>query len=191
MKVSKAVGFKGHMKSSGTPFRSTDTFHLVSDPAHHRYGQHLSAAYVNELVKPSHDTLKLVYDWLLDHNITADTIRYSPAKDWIKVTLSVESVERLLDTNYSLFEHEDGSQIVRAPEWSLPVHLHEHVETIQPTNSFFRARPRKSTLKVSSLDEEFNQEQAAPLLVGSGPTVAEACNVTAVTPLCLRKLYGQ
>jgi tripeptidyl-peptidase-1 len=191
MKVSKAVGFKGHMKSSGAPFRSTDTSHLVSDPAHHRYGQHLSAAYVNELVKPSHDTLKLVYDWLLDHNITADTLRYSPAKDWIKVTLSIESVERLLDTNYSLFEHEDGSQIVRAPEWSLPVHLHEHVETIQPTNSFFRARPRKSTLKVSSLDEEFNQEQATPLLVGAGPTVAEACNDTAVTPLCLRKLYGQ
>jgi tripeptidyl-peptidase-1 len=132
-----------------------------------------------------------VHDWLLDHNITANTLRYSPAKDWIKVTLSIESVERLLDTNYSLFEHEDGSQIVRAPEWSLPVHLHEHVETIQPTNSFFRARPKKSTLKVSSFDEEFNQEQTAPLLIGANPTVAEACNVTAITPLCLRKLYGQ
>ncbi|KAA6407668.1 MAG: tripeptidyl peptidase [Lasallia pustulata] len=39
----------------------------VSDPPHHRYGQHLTSAEVDELVKPSDDALELVHDWLLDN----------------------------------------------------------------------------------------------------------------------------
>ena len=100
--------------------------------------------------------------------------------------MPVCEIESLLDTEYSTFVHEeDGSEIVRAPEWSLPRHLHEHIVTIQPTNSFFRPKP------VSKLSKPF---MAAGL--GSLPpppanaTIAAACNVSLVTPLCLRTLYG-
>ncbi|KAH9215018.1 putative Tripeptidyl-peptidase SED2 [Leptodontidium sp. 2 PMI_412] len=106
----------------------------VSDPDHTRYGQHLSFEEVNDLVKPADKTLDSVHEWLSDNGISIH--EYSPAKDWINVYIDVESAERLLDTKYSVFKHEDGSQLVRTSEWSLPTHLHEMIDTIQPTTSF-------------------------------------------------------
>lgn len=108
----------------------------VSNPYHARYGQYLSAAEINDLIAPSDDTVDLVHAWLLEHDISAATL--SPTKDWIHVVLPVEKVEELLNTTYSLFHHSDGSTLVRAPEWSLPNYLHEHIDVIQPTTSFFR-----------------------------------------------------
>jgi tripeptidyl-peptidase-1 len=156
----------------------------VSDPAHHRYGQHLTDAEVNELVKPSDDALSLVHEWLADYGISSSTLRYSPAKDWIKISLPVSSVETLLDTKYNIYEHEEGGYIVRAPHFSLPQHLHDHIDLVQPTNSFFRAKAQRSSLKaVGVLD-------AAPAASLAGGSVDQVCNDTAVTPLCLRTLYG-
>lgn len=108
----------------------------VTDPSHARYGQYLSAEEVNELIAPSQDTLDSVYSWLAKHEITTATL--SPTKDWISVALPVEKVEELLRTEYSLFQHVDGSVLIRAPVWSLPEHLHDHIDVIQPTTSFFR-----------------------------------------------------
>jgi len=73
------------------------------------------------LVKPSDETLELVQEWLFDNGVIGLT--YSPAKDWINVYIDIESVETLLDTQYPVFEHEDGSRLLRTSEWSLPVHL--------------------------------------------------------------------
>jgi tripeptidyl-peptidase-1 len=108
----------------------------VSSPEHSRYGQHLSPEEVNELVKPTDETLDLVHEWLSASGVSL--FDYSPAKDWINIYIDVESAERLLDTKYSVYEHEDGTTLVRAPEWSLPLHLHDLVDTIQPTTTFMR-----------------------------------------------------
>jgi tripeptidyl-peptidase-1 len=143
---------------------------------------------VNELVKPSDDALELVHDWLFDHGIEASSLSYSPAKDWIKVSLPVNQVESLLDTEYSVFEHEEGGQVVRTPEWSLPKHLHEHIDVIQPTNSFFRARAMKSSLKPVKIQAGWQAPK--PITNPSNATLSEVCNEDAVTPLCLRTLYG-
>jgi tripeptidyl-peptidase I len=160
----------------------------VSDPSHARYGQHLTQVEVNELVKPNDDALGLVHDWLFDHGIEAASLSYSPAKDWIKVSLPVSQAESLLDTEYSVFEHVEGDQIVRTLEWSLPMHLHEHIEVIQPTNSFFRPRAMKSTAKAVKTPAGWHVPK--PPTNPSGQSLSQVCNETAVTPLCLRTLYG-
>ena len=166
---------------------------LVSTPSHPRYGHHLTSAEVNELVKPCDDALKQVHNWLQDHGIDTAKLSYSPAKDWIKVDLPVRAIESLLDTKYSVYKHEDGTQLVRAPSWSLPAHLHKHIDTIQPTNSFFRPLARRSNLKTIKPIAEFG-EQALKSVAYVEPekdqTVTQACNVGAVTPTCLRTLYG-
>ena len=118
----------------------------MSDPDHHRYGEHLTSDEVNDLVKPGDDSVVLVHEWLRDHGIDEDRLNYSPAKDWMKVQLPVARVERLLDTKYALYKHVDGTHIIRASTWSLPTHLHKHIDTIQPTNSFFHPTPRKSNV---------------------------------------------
>ena len=108
----------------------------VSDPTHPRYGQHLTAAEVHALTAPADDTVSLVQEWLLEHGISRAAL--SPAKDWISIAVPIEKAEELLRTSYTTFKHHDGTEISRAPEWSLPAHLHEHIDVVQPTNSFFK-----------------------------------------------------
>jgi tripeptidyl-peptidase-1 len=159
----------------------------VSDPFHPRYGQHLSESEVNDLVKPTDETVEQVHEWLFECGIEKSQLEYSKAKDWIKATLPVEVVERLLDTEYSIFKHRDGSHLVRTPQWSLPLHLHEHIDTIQPTNSFLRPLAKRSNLKTVPMEMQYSM---ADIKTTSKATVADACNVTLVTPNCLRTLYG-
>jgi len=109
----------------------------VSDPNHARYGQHLSAAEIHDMIAPSNETLILVTEWLAEHHVENFTYT-SPARDWITVLVPIEKAEELLQTEYKTFRHSDGSEISRVPEWSLPLHLHEHIDVVQPTTSFFR-----------------------------------------------------
>ena len=163
---------------------------IVSDPTHPRYGQHLTGDEVNQLIQPTNETIDQIHEWLLCNNISQSQLEYTPARDWISITLPVESVEKLLDTKYSIFQHKGGSQIARATQWSLPTHLHKHVETIQPTTSFFRPQPQRSTLKPVSHDDSVDQLHVALLDSPERSTASKACNTTAVTSLCLRTLYG-
>jgi len=112
----------------------------ISDPSHERYGHYLSANEVNDIIAPSTEAIDLVKAWLLEHDIT--TTNVSPARDWINVPLSIEKVEKLLNTRYNLYRHEDGSSFSRTMEWSLPEYLHDHIDVIQPTTSFFRTDKR-------------------------------------------------
>ena len=164
----------------------------MSTPSHPRFGQHLSFAEVNELVRPCDDALKQVHDWLQSHNIDTAKLSYTPAKDWINVKLPVVAIERLLDTRYSIYKHEDGTHIVRAPSWSLPTHLHKHIETIQPTNSFFRPDARRRTFMTKPLSEvgEESMKSVEYIAPHKGLTVAQACDLNGITPTCLRTLYG-
>lgn len=161
---------------------------IVSDPFHQRYGQHLSKAQVDELVKPSDEALDLVHEWLLDHDVEQRKLQYSPAKDFIKLSLPVAEVERLLDTKYSVFEHVDGTRLVRTPEYSLPVHLHEHVSVITPTNQFLKNDPMSREVRVKTDFEAYPLPALVP--EPSGASVATVCNFSLVTPTCLRTIYG-
>ena len=155
----------------------------------------MNAQEVNELIQPTSATSEIVHDWLLSNGINNDVLGYSSAKDWIELSLPVSTVENLLNTEYSIFQHQDGDLIVRAPEWSLPVHLHAHVDTIQPTNSFFRPGAMRTTFKkVLPAGEALSASELSklPAFVPSAKDiqVSQACNASLVTPLCLRTLYG-
>ncbi|RDW92293.1 hypothetical protein BP5796_01687 [Coleophoma crateriformis] len=154
----------------------------VSDPNHSRYGQHLSVDEVKDLVKPKAETVDLVHEWLLSNGINA--FDYSPAQDWINIYIDVESAEQLLDTEYSLYEHEDGSQLVRTSHWSLPVHLHEHIDTVQPTTSFMRTK--KQNADTIQLDKRMTPRSYKPV---TNSTVSSVCNLASVTLDCFRALY--
>ena len=163
----------------------------VSDPDHIRYGQHLSQADVDELVKPSAKASELVAEWLAEHGIEEKDCEFSGSKDFISIPLPVEEVENLLATEYSIYEHEDGTRLVRTAEWSLPEHLHEHIATIQPTTAFLRANPHgmaaKRSSDVKTVPGYFKPPVKLPAENLTG--ITEVCNFSAVTPRCLRTLY--
>lgn len=156
---------------------------------------------------PSDDTIQYVKEWLFDHGIEEHQLGYSPGRDWITVGLPVSVIERILQTEYFLYK--DGDAIaIRAPEWSLPQHLHDHIEAIQPTSSFFQVSaklPRSLTpvrenydnpLKITNLNrltDDFSDGPGNHIDLNNPPsdlTPSQACNTSAVTPLCLRTLYG-
>jgi tripeptidyl-peptidase-1 len=124
-----------------------------------------------------------VQEWLYDNGV-AD-LSYSPAKDWINVYIDIESVENLLDTEYSVFEHEDGLRLLRTSEWSLPLHLHEKIDTIQPTNSFMRTSPQAMGWK------QFTAPWTPPgYIPPSNETISKVCQFFPVNIECFRTLYG-
>jgi tripeptidyl-peptidase-1 len=171
----------------------------VSDPDHKRYGQHLTAAEVADIVRPEEASIKQVHQWLVEHGI--EDIDYSPAKDWISIVIPIEKAEELLQTSYTKFEHLDGHSISRAPEFSLPIHLHEHVDVVQPTTSFFKPRADVET-SVSGpvLDEQTEEtiswwEHTGKYKYGEHHGKGDIkdpsfCNVSFTTLDCLRTLYG-
>ncbi|CAK3804726.1 tripeptidyl-peptidase 1 precursor [Lecanosticta acicola] len=173
----------------------------VSDPSHQRYGQHLSPAEIHEIIAPSQETQDLVKEWLAEHGVTNAV--HNHAKDFIHVLVPIEKAEQMLQTSYSTFRHADGSEISRAPEWSLPQHLHEHIDVVQPTTSFFRPRPKRNVDSHSELIGpsypaswwesygRWHYGKGRPSYSGSGAgPIAAICNASFVTPDCIRTLYG-
>lgn len=143
------------------------------------------------MIKPSEDTLTAVNEWLASHGLPAHRVQYSEAKDWVTVSLPVATVERILDTSYHHYVHEDGTTLMRAPQWSIPQHLHDHISTIQPTNSFFRPRQRRAPALVH--DTFPIEDVVKPIKASStgSASLDAVCNSTDwVTPDCIRTLYG-
>ena len=165
----------------------------VSDPSHPNYGEHLSIEQVNALTRPSDETSDLVHEWLEDNGISRESCKYSSAKDWISVSLPIGQVEQLLDTEYQVYKHADGSYLVRTPQWSLPLHLHDHIETIQPTNSFLRGAKQAYGYHQDMAEKRAVHHKIVPEAPAATYTPSQApaaCNTSNVTPACLRAFYG-
>lgn len=124
-----------------------------------------------------------MHEWLAAAGI--EDFEHTPAEDWIRVVLSVEHAERLLDTEYYTYEHEDGTRLVRATAWSLPLHLHSHIDTIQPTTSFFRTGAAKA--KFVDSPPFFRQGHYKP---GDDRHIDSLCDINSVTPECFMALYN-
>lgn len=132
--------------------------------------------------------MEQVHEWLADHGI--EDVRYTPARDWIKVDLPVSEVEKLLQTEYHTFmRDEDGAMVVRTDAWSLPAHLHDHVSTIQPTNAFFMPKAHAPIDKRESYAIDGGALTNAPSVPAAGGSVEEVCDYNLVTPTCVRTLY--
>ena len=64
-------------------------------------------------------------------------IRRSPAMDWLSLNVTVAKAEALLNTSYLLFRNKtSGKTLIRCMNYSLPLELHDNVDTIQPTTYF-------------------------------------------------------
>ncbi|KAJ3970810.1 peptidase S8/S53 domain-containing protein [Lentinula raphanica] len=163
----------------------------VSDPSHYRYGQHLSKEEVEAIVAPHPESLELVTEWLASHGIGEQDITRSSAQDWMTITVPVRVAEKMLDTTYHVWKHTtSGESIVRTTSYSLPIHLHDHIDVIQPTTTFARLKSFKST--IHRFDKETGQivaQSDTPMISASGVSVDPSCNTT-VTVTCLKQLYN-
>ncbi|KAI0016894.1 Pro-kumamolisin [Xylariomycetidae sp. FL0641] len=189
--------------TAGEVERSLDE---ISNPFHPRFRQYMSLEDVHQLVRPSDDTIAVVENWLGGCGLKDGDYTFSPGQDWIVIpNLSVASAEELLQTSYHVYWN-GKRDLVRATAWSLPLHLHEVIEVVHPTTSFLapevplrpREDPDTSNAASNSLNnaaEDIGDDGAAMVGIDlANPPMdlspKQACNTSAITPICLRTLYG-
>ncbi|KAJ7574377.1 peptidase S8/S53 domain-containing protein [Mycena floridula] len=158
-----------------------NSLHEVSDPDHSRYGQHLSKEQLEDLIRPTANTVEMVESWLRHHGIDVgveNAVREG-AGSWIITKVTVAQAETLLGAKYRVYSR-SSDRVVRALSYSIPRSLHDHIDVISPT-TFFGGETR--TMKTTSFLQ--------PLPIGSQKLAvgADQCD-TRITPACLRKAYN-
>ncbi|KAI0059034.1 subtilisin-like protein [Artomyces pyxidatus] len=178
-----------------------EALYEVSDPAHPKYGAHLSKAEVAALVAPHPDTHELVHSWLAHHGIPSSSVSTTHGGDWLTVSnVPVSQADALLGASYQVYRHaETDDTLLRTVGYSLPAALHDHVAVVAPTTYFGGPRALRKTLHPSPNakllpdgDALIRAEIAALEAIhgpGSAASVPSSCKST-VTPACLRALYN-
>ena len=184
--VDKNLSFKLriHLKNQNRDSFQQKVFD-ISTPDHPEYGRHLSRSEVNHLLAPPTESFDLVKSWLGEQGLSD---KATMVNDWIVVEGTIEDAEKLLQTEYHLFENsETGKSTARTLEYSLPAALHPYIDIIAPTIKFSTPSP-----KISDLITDF----AAPSADFYASSVSDvhdgldvvACN-SSITPDCLKALY--
>ncbi|CDO72763.1 hypothetical protein BN946_scf184994.g16 [Trametes cinnabarina] len=159
----------------------------VSSPSSPQYGQHLSKEEVEHFVAPKPESLAAVYLWLAEHGIDAKTL--TPAGDWIGFSIAVEKASELLNTNFSVFTHQDtGITSIRTLSYAIPADLRDHIQLVHPTVSFSNPRsPGPAFHAVQPVAPSRVKRSAA----ADSATVPAACaSPTPIRPKCLQELYS-
>lgn len=160
----------------------------VSDPHHHRYGQHLSKEEVEALVAPHPDTVDIVEEWLTFHGVNLDDAVRKIGGSWLTIKVTVSQAEHMLGNKYNVYHHPRSSDyVVRSLSYALPRDLHEHIKVITPTTYFSTFRSMKATSFLQPEIKPLSKVDAAP--PSTDATVPSSCANT-ITPTCLRALYN-
>ncbi|KAH9846221.1 subtilisin-like protein [Lenzites betulinus] len=162
----------------------------VSHPESPNYGNHWSPAKVAQTFRPSADAVDTVRSWLVGSGIDAHRVRLNPSGGWLTANVTVAEAERLLATEYHVYEHEESGhkQIGCDSAYHLPEHVAKHVEIVTPT-LHFDAKVKKRGIKSSVGDP--GAGPVSPKTTGTIKTLfnqLENCDEQ-ITPICLRALY--
>jgi tripeptidyl-peptidase-1 len=90
--------------------RLEDLLMDVAHPDSPAYGQHWTPEKVLDFFAPSESTVDSIRMWLVASGIAEDKPRLSFNKGWIELNVTVASAERLLDTEYHIYEHVSGAK---------------------------------------------------------------------------------
>ncbi|KAF4626818.1 hypothetical protein G7Y89_g11340 [Cudoniella acicularis] len=157
----------------------------VSTPNHVLYGRHLSRSEVNKILAPSPKGFVLVQEWLESHNLAQKS---SVQNDWIVLEGTIGDAEKLLQTQYELFENtETGKVTARTLAYNIPASLHDYIDIIAPTTKFSTPSPHMSTIVKDYPAFDTKISASSPSDIHDGLDVV-ACNTT-ITPNCIKALY--
>ncbi|CAH7666887.1 peptidase S8/S53 domain-containing protein [Phakopsora pachyrhizi] len=162
-----------------------DLLNRMSDPDRSDYRPHFTDEESESHSKPLIETVEAVVEWLGSHGFHKGDFALSKNQDWIMVkAVPIRKAEEMLQTKYSIYKHHEGDHIIRTESFSLPRHLHKHIELVQPTTMFGRLSAQKSSVRVI---EELPTKLMKDLV---DPNIPNTCsNPSYVTNDCLRKLY--
>ncbi|KAF2217659.1 hypothetical protein CERZMDRAFT_108334 [Cercospora zeae-maydis SCOH1-5] len=161
----------------------------TSHPASSKYGQHWSPQDVAAAFAPRDGTAQAVIDWLSSAGIAPERIQQSRSWGWLHVDATIDEAERLLQTEYHVYEHQSTGQLhVACEQYSIPADLRRHVDFITPTVHFDtsgRAYAALSTAHgVPSGGELAHCDKRFP--DGSGANPKNSLGIIELTPAAFR-----
>ncbi|XP_014560660.1 hypothetical protein COCVIDRAFT_88675 [Bipolaris victoriae FI3] len=149
----------------------------VSSPNHPRYGQHLKRHELKDLIKPRAESTSNILNWLQESGVEARDIQNDG--EWISFYAPVKRAEQMMGTTFKTYQNEARADIkkIRSLDYSVPKHIRDDIDIIQPTTRFGQIQPERSQV--------FSQEEV-PF---SALVVNATCN-RKITPDCLANLYN-
>lgn len=85
----------------------------------------------------STDNIDAVKVWLKSAGIDVERIGNSQSMGWLTFDATIDEAEKLLDTKYHIYEHEEtGQPHVACEEYKIPAHLKDKVDFVYPTVHF-------------------------------------------------------
>ncbi|KAK4122203.1 peptidase-like protein [Parathielavia appendiculata] len=162
------------------------TLYEISDPAHPKYGRHLSRDDLSSLMAPRAESTSAVLSWLRDAGIPSSKVHEDG--EWINFNVTVREASALLDADFGVWGH-DGTNIkrVRALQYSVPDEVRQHIKMVAPVVRFGQVQPQKS--QIFEVADAKLPEVKAAAAIPPQELDAAACNAS-ITPECLRALYN-
>jgi tripeptidyl-peptidase-1 len=100
---------------------------------------------------------------------------------------TVAEAEKLLSTQYNIYEHASGAAHVGCDSYHVPAHVARHIEVVTPSVSFDRpGRPKAASIGQPGTGVAFPKDAG---VIHNLIDQLENCD-SHITPLCLRALYG-
>ncbi|KUJ23903.1 putative alkaline serine protease AorO [Mollisia scopiformis] len=171
----------------------------LADPMSDNYGKHMSAKEVGDLFRPKSESIESVRDWLHSSGIDIDRHQVSPGRGWLKFEATIDELESLLSTEYHVYEHSDTEALhIGCDTYHVPLGVHPHIDFISPTVSTIQikrgAKKQKRGETTKASPASFPPiVKPANLNLDPASFASDASTIpcyTAVTPDCLRTLYG-
>ncbi|KHN94998.1 family S53 protease-like protein [Metarhizium album ARSEF 1941] len=148
----------------------------ISNPKSANYGNWLLKDELETFTSPSEESVKSVKTWLTSFDIEDDAIS-RPTPDWLEVNVPISPAEGMLRSKYGMYINDAaGRSIVRTTEYSIPVGLHRHIDTFQPTTGFNRNGGARLSKEIQA-DPAKRKRQ-------------NGCSSGHITPSCIRSYYN-
>ncbi|KAK1834613.1 tripeptidyl-peptidase [Podospora conica] len=159
----------------------------MSTPGHPNYGMHMTRDELQSHAAPSPESQAAVKDWLTSNRIEARV-----RNDWVTLTTSTSKANALLNSSFSWYQYQNGGgPKLRTLSYSIPDHLVQYIDLVQPTTRFGQLGAQKSTIFEMHRVEDAQDISSATnaKFTANSQGVDESCAYR-VTPNCLKSLYN-
>lgn len=143
----------------------------VATPGNAKYGQFLDDNAISSTFAPAAGAVDDVTSWLRDSGVA----HYKVDGSFIDFAADIPTVNKLLSANYQYYKNGDSTKL-RTLQYSIPDHIQQHVEMVDPATFFGTPTAFKKVNKKISL--------------GRRDTAPAASCAQALSPSCVKALYN-
>ncbi|KAI4864437.1 subtilisin-like protein [Hypoxylon rubiginosum] len=151
----------------------------VSDPKSPNYGKYWQREEIVQMFAPAEKTVETVQHWLSSSGVDNGRHALTGSGGWLVFNVTVEEAEKLLKTEYWLYEDEDGQVSAGCDEYYVPSQFSEHVDFIYPG------------VVTADSKNPGSLKRRPTLKAARGNTKRQQSNCSdAATPECIAALYS-